>query len=243
VVFFHGGGFVIGDLDTHASFCAEMSRTLGLPVVSVDYRLAPEHPWPAAPDDCEAAARWVASGAAELGLGVSSLVLAGDSAGGSLCIVTAIALRDTPAAVPVIAQWPIYPLVDNLTRFPSFDRFSEGHFLTRAGMHWFHESYAPDPHHWRSSPVLAPQAGLPPTLVLTAALDPLLDQGRAYAAATIAAGVPTIYREAVGNIHGFLNLRRAIPSSDGDLLACLAVLKPMIAEAEANRVMAQAAPR
>ena len=98
VVFFHGGGFVIGDLDTHASFCAEMARVLGLPVVSVDYRLAPEHRWPAAPDDCEAAARWVSSAPAELGRSVTSLVLAGDSAGGTLTIVTALALRDAPAA-------------------------------------------------------------------------------------------------------------------------------------------------
>ncbi|WP_076068369.1 alpha/beta hydrolase [Sphingomonas montana] len=240
MVFFHGGGFVIGDLDTHDPACAEIARVLDIPVVAVDYRLAPEHPWPAAPDDCETAARWVASAPAELGFGITSLVLAGDSAGGTLTVVTALALRDRPAAVPMVAQWPIYPAVDKATEYPSFDEYADGYFLTREGMSWFHESYAPDVAHWRGSPLIASQVGMPATLVVTAGLDPLRDQGRAYAAATIRAGVPTIYREAVGNIHGFINLRRAIPSSVGDLAGCLAVLKPMIAEAEATRVMAQA---
>lgn len=243
MVFCHGGGFVIGDLDSHDAACAQIARTLDIPVIAVDYRLAPEHPFPAAPDDCEAAARWIASAPPELGFGVSSLVMAGDSAGGSLAIVTTLALRDRPAAVPVVAQWPIYPVVDKAVGYPSFDQFADGYFLTRDGMKWFNESYAPDTGHWRGSPLLASQADMPATLVVTAALDPLRDQGRAYAAATIAAGVPTLYREAVGNIHGFLTLRRAIPSSHGDLMGCLAVLKPMIAEAEANRVMAAAAPR
>ena len=243
LVYFHGGGFVIGDLDTHEPLCAQIARTLDLPVIAVDYRLAPEHPWPAAPDDCEAAARWIASGPADLGFGVSGLVLAGDSAGGTLSIVTALALRDAPAAVPVIALWPLYPLVDARERYPSYDQFSQGYFLSGEGMTWFDACYASDKTHWRASPLQARHEGLPPTLILTAALDPLRDQGRAFAQATIAAGVPTIYREAIGNIHGFLNLRRAIPSGEGDLMACLAVLKPMIVEAEANRVMAQAAPR
>lgn len=243
MVYFHGGGFVLGDLDSHEPVCAEIARVLDMPVVSVDYRLSPEHRWPAAPDDCEAAARWIASGPAELGRGVSSLVLAGDSAGGTLAIVTALALRNRSADVPVIAQWPIYPAVDLTTRYESYDRFSEGYFLSRDSLRWFNDSYAPDPDHWRASPLALPQEGMPPTLVITATLDPLLDQGRAYAAATVRAGVPTIYREAVGNIHGFLNIRKAIPSSQGDLAACLSVLKPMIVEAEANRAMAQAAPR
>jgi acetyl esterase len=243
LVYFHGGGFVIGDLDIYAPLCAELARFLDLPVVSVDYRLAPEFPWPAAPDDCAAAARWIASGPAELGRGVSSLVLAGDSAGGTLTIVTALALRDAPAEAPVIAQWPVYPAVDLGTAYASQDAFADGYFLTRDAMVWFGEQYRADPASWRAAPLHADQAGLPPTLVLTASLDPLVDHGRAYAAATIRAGVPTIYREAVGTIHGFLNMRRAIPSAQGDLAACLGVLKAMIVEAEANRTMAQAAPR
>jgi acetyl esterase len=239
---FHGGGFVVGDLDIYAPLCAELARFLDLPVVSVDYRLAPEHPWPAAPTTCAAAARWIASGPAELGRGVSALVLAGDSAGGTLAIVTALALRDAPAEAPVIAQWPVYPAVDLGTAYASQDAFADGYFLTRDAMVWFGEQYRADPASWRAAPLHADQAGLPPTLVLTASLDPLVDHGRAYAAATIRAGVPTIYREAVGTIHGFLNMRRAIPSAQGDLAACLGVLKAMIVEAEANRTMAQAAP-
>ncbi|RZM05470.1 MAG: hypothetical protein EOP68_18095 [Sphingomonas sp.] len=109
MVFFHGGGFVLGDLDTHEPVCAEIARVLDLPVVSVDYRLAPEARFPAAPDDCEAAARWVATSPEALGRKASSLVLAGDSAGGTLTLVTAMALRDEGAQVPVIAMWPIYP--------------------------------------------------------------------------------------------------------------------------------------
>lgn len=241
LVFFHGGGFVLGDLDTHEPACAEIARMLDMPVISVDYRLSPEHPWPAAPEDCEAAARWVAESPATLGRKVTGLVLAGDSAGGTLTIVTALALRDRPAAVPLLAQWPIYPAVDLRTRYPSHEKFGDGFMLSKEGMLWFNQCYQPDFGHWRASPLAADQAGLPATLVITATLDPLLDQGRAYAAACVKAGVPTIYREAVGNIHGWLNLRKAIPSSEGDLQGCLAVLKAMIIEAEADQVMAQAA--
>jgi acetyl esterase len=242
LIYFHGGGFVIGDLDSHEPICAEIARVLDLPVVAVDYRLAPENAWPAAPDDCEAAARWVASGPAELDRGVTSLVLAGDSAGGTMTIVTALALRDNPAAVPVIAQWPIYPAADLNGHYPSYDEFADGYFLTKDGMEWFRDAYRSDPSHWRASPLLQDQAGMPPTLVVTASLDPLRDQGRAYAAATIRAGVPTVFREAVGTIHGFVNMRRAVPSSEGDIAGCLVALKAIIVEAEANRVMAQAVP-
>ena len=162
MVFFHGGGFVIGDLDTHASFCAEAARVLDMPVVSVDYRLAPEHRWPAAPDDCEAAARWVAGSPAELGRDVTGLVLCGDSAGGNLAIVTALALRDAPAAVPVVVQAPIYPAADMSREYPSFSQFADGYLLTRDGMIWFNDAYQADLAHQRSSPLNADLAGLPP---------------------------------------------------------------------------------
>ena len=229
VAFFHGGGFVIGDLDTHASFCAEMARVLDLAVVSVDYRLAPEAKWPAAPDDCEAAARWMADSPDALGRAVTSLVVSGDSAGGTLAIVTALALRDMPAAVPVIAQWAIYPAADLATHYPSYTEFRDGYFLTEESIRWFGESYAPDPTHWRGSPMVAPLAGLPPALVTTAGLDPIRDQGRAYAAGLAKAGVPVSFVEARGNIHGFLNLRKAIPSSQADLHDNLALLKILVA--------------
>ena len=241
LVFFHGGGFVIGDLETHDSFCAEAARALDLPVVAVDYRLAPEHAFPAAPDDCETATRWVAESPSELGLKVTSLVLAGDSAGGNLTIVTAQQLRDRPAKVPVIVQWPIYPVVDDVAKYQSFHDFGEGFLLTQDSMRYFSEAYRATEGDVRNTPILHKQEGMPPTLLITAGLDPLRDQGRAYAGELIRAGVPTVYREAVGNIHGFITLRKAIPSSAGDVAGCFAVLKDMINEAEAQRVMAEAA--
>lgn len=233
LVFFHGGGFVIGDLDTHAGFCAELARQLDLPVIAVDYRLAPEHPFPAATDDCEAAARWVATSPAELGLSVTGLVLSGDSAGGNLTIVTAMALRDSPAAVPVIVQFPIYPTVDRADAHASHDLFGEGRLLTKDSMKWFDDAYAAIPDDWRAAPLHQSHHAMPPTLVITAGLDPLRDQGRAYAGALIAQGIPTVYREAIGNIHGFVTLRKALPSAQLEVDGALAVLKGIIAEAVA----------
>ena len=229
-LFFHGGGFVLGDLDTHEPFCAEMARALDLPVLAVDYRLAPEHPWPAGVEDAIAAARWAATSPEALGQEVTGLVLCGDSAGGNFAIVASLALRDEPAAVPVIAQWPIYPAAKPGRGLPSYEDFGEGYLLTRVSMDWFEECYAPDKEDWRYSPMVRSQAGMPPTLVVTASLDPIRDQGRAYAAACAEAGVPTIFREARGNIHGFINLRRAVPSSAEDIAGCVAALKLMLAE-------------
>lgn len=241
LLFYHGGGFVIGNVETHASFCAEIARTLDIPVISVDYRLAPENPWPAAPDDCEAAARWVAGNPADLGRKVTCLVVAGDSAGGNLAIVTAMALRDAPAAVPVIAQFPIYPATDASKDYPSYAIFAEGFLLTRDSMDWFQASYDAEATHIRTSPLIGDLAGMPPAVVITASLDPIGDQGRAYAGALAVAGVPVIFREAKGNVHGFVTLRKAIPSSAGDVAGALAALKTVIVEAEGDRVMAQAA--
>ncbi|MFA6125243.1 alpha/beta hydrolase [Sphingomonas sp.] len=233
VLFFHGGGFVIGNLDTHASFCAEVSRTLDMPVLAVDYRLAPESPWPAAPDDCEAAARWAASSPAGLGREITGLVTCGDSAGGNLAIVVAMALRDTPAAVPVIAQLPFYPATDTTQDYPSYTEFAEGYLLTRDSMEWFNAAYQAEAEHVRTSPLKGDLAGMPPAVVVTASLDPIRDQGRAYAAALARVGVAVVYREAVGNIHGFITLRKAIPSSVGDVAGALAAAKALIAEATA----------
>lgn len=230
MVFFHGGGFVIGDLETHEPFCTEMARILDLPVVAVDYRLAPEHPWPAAPDDCEAAARWVASSPAALGRTATALTLAGDSAGGNLAIVVAMALRDTPAAVPVIAQLPIYPATGRPTQYDSYRQFAEGFLLTRDSMEWFANCYAADLSQRSASPILFDQHGMPPALVVTASLDPIRDQGRAYVAALAQAGVPVIFREAKGNIHGFICLRKGIPSSSDDVDGLLRAFRAMLDE-------------
>jgi acetyl esterase len=231
VVFFHGGGFVVGSIDTHAALAAEIARQLDLPVISVEYRLAPEHRWPAAPDDAEAAARWIAANGAAFGREFTSLMLCGDSAGGTLTIVTALALRAQPAALPVLLQFPIYPLADSSVRYPSMDAFAAGYGLEPENMDYFDQAYAPDVQHWRASPLLAYQAGMPPTLIATASLDPLRDSGRAYAAKAIGAGVITSYREMQGTIHGFATYRLTIPSARTDLAALLGLAKLMIAQA------------
>ena len=217
LVFYHGGGFVIGDIDTHEPFCSYAADFLDIPVVSVDYRMAPEHVWPASPQDCEAAARWIAGSPAELGRKATALAVGGDSAGGNLAIVTAMALRDDPATVPVIAQLPIYPATDMGTEHPSYHEFADGYLLTRDSMEWFAAHYAADLAHPASSPALYSQLGMPPAVVVTASLDPIRDQGRLYVAALAQDGVEVIYQEAKGNIHGFICLRKGIPSSAGDI--------------------------
>lgn len=237
IVYFHGGGFVVGDLDSHDPICREIAQEMDLPLIAVDYRLAPENPWPAAPADCEAAARWIAGSPDALGRSITGLVLAGDSAGGTLSAVTAIALRDQQAAVPLLAQWLIYPAIDleNSASYTSYQHFSEGFLLSHDAMTWFNDCYQADMSHWRASPLRADLAGLPPTLIVTAGLDPLRDQGRTYAAALTEAGVETIYLEAPGIIHGFVNLRKALPSSASDIRKCLNLLKCVIAETGNSR--------
>jgi len=230
VVFFHGGGFCVGSIDTHAALAAEIARQLDLPVISVEYRLAPEHPWPSAPDDAEAAARWIADNGALFGRGFTSMILCGDSAGANLTLVTALALREQPASLPLIMQFAIYPLTDHNRTYASGTAFANGYGLDSANMDLYMRHLQPDFQHWRASPLLADQAGLPPTLVVTAALDPLRDQGRAYAVKTLEAGVPTTYIEVPGTIHGFAGFRRVLSSAQADLTAILAVAKTMLAE-------------
>ena len=217
---------IIRDLsiDTHEPYCAEVARQLDMPVISVDYRLAPEHPFPAAPEDCEAATRWIADN-----IPCTGLVLSGDSAGGNLTVVTTMALRDHPASVPVIAQHPIYPAVSSHNDWQSYRDFNEGFLLTKDGMDWFMDAYQFDPEDRRANPLEHDQSGMPPSLVVTAGLDPLRDQGRAYAETLKAAGVQTVYLEAAGNIHGYINLRKGIPSVQDDINANLAALKEMLA--------------
>lgn len=226
MVFYHGGGFVIGDLETHDPYCAEAARLLDMPVIAVDYRLAPEHRFPAAPNDCEAATRWIADH-----IPCTGLVLSGESAGGNLTIATALTLRDKPASKPVIAIHPIYPVVTMNNDWPSYYDFGEGHLLTATAMQWFMDQYRPDPADYRAAPLDHAAQGLPPTLLVTAGLDPLRDQGRAYAAKLIEAGVPTTFREAKGNIHGYICLAKAIPSAADDIADALAILKEMVDEA------------
>ena len=228
VVFFHGGGFVIGDIDSHAPLCADLSRMLDLPVVSVDYRLAPEHPFPAGPNDAIAAARWLAANSGEIGREATRLVVIGDSAGANLALLAAIDLRDEPAAVPVAAQGLIYPVTGPVAPEGSGADYVEGYFLTRQMMDWFDGHYAPQRGDWRHETHLRGYGGLPPTAIITASLDPLRDQGRALAGALSAEGIETSYIEARGNIHGFATMRRLVPSAHRDIERFCAALKVLI---------------
>ena len=228
VVFYHGGGFCVGNIATHASLAAEISRQLDLPVISVEYRLAPECAWPAAPDDAEAAARWIAENNTEFDRQFDGLILCGDSAGGNLAAVTALALRDGPAYLPVIMQILLYPGVDTLSPYPSRDAFADGFGLERADMTLFEQHYKGDPESWRHSPLKGDVAGLSPTVLATAALDPLRDEGRAFAGKLARSGCDVSYIECDGTIHGFATYRKAIPSARNDLARILDVSRTIL---------------
>ena len=233
VVFYHGGGFVVGSIGTHAPLAAEIARQLDLPVISVEYRLAPEDKWPAAPDDAEAAARWIAENGPAFGREFTGLVICGDSAGGTLTLVTTLALRDRPAALPVLIQIPIYPVSDRSRPYPSAADFGDGYGLNTADIAYYDSAYGSDKSDWRASPLLADLSGLPPTLLVAAGFDPLRDEGRAFAAKAIGQGVDVTYREYRGTIHGCFTFRKALPSSHEDLIRLLAMAREMIATATA----------
>ena len=233
LVYYHGGGWVIGDLDTHDPLCAEIARQLGMRVVSIDYRMAPEAPFPAATEDCLAAARWIAGSPAELGGAVTGVIPAGDSAGGNLA---AAVTRELCGEIAIPAQWLIYPATDMTEAEGSMAEFADGYLLTKDSMDWFQGHYMKGSegkllHPWASPLHAETLDGLPPTLVFTCGLDPLRDQGRAYAARLIQHGVRTVYREAAGQIHGCFTLRMGIPSAHDDLLGCITDLKLLLAGA------------
>jgi acetyl esterase len=217
IVFFHGGGFVFGDLETHDSFCRWLADRTDVPVIAVDYRLAPEHPFPAFTDDAEAAARWIAGGPSELGFAPTGLIACGDSAGGHLAIHVAQVLGRRPAEVPVLAQWAIYPYLGAGADWDSCRTFGEGFMLTSEAMARFEELCAGVSQDPRFNLMLGEVPADVPLLLLTAGLDPLRDQGRAYASKARAAGARVVEMEAKGMIHGFVNIRRALPSSADDL--------------------------
>jgi acetyl esterase len=233
IVFFHGGGFVFGDLDSHEPFCTYLADRSDLPVLAIDYRLAPEFPFPAAPDDCEAAARWAATSPAEFGFVVTALVTCGDSAGGNLAVVTARELAKRPAAVPVIAQLAAYPYFGCGRDYPSFEEFGEDYMLTAEAMDWFDSLYCTPSDDPRANCLIGAAAPGVPLLVHTAALDPLRDQGRAYADKARAEGVSVCHFEAEGMIHGFLNMRKAVPSSANDIDNFIEAAKSMLTDAGA----------
>ncbi len=214
VVFFHGGGWVIGDLDTHDNMARHVCRGARAVVVAVDYRLAPEHPFPAASDDAVASARWVAQHLDEFG-GDGRLGLAGDSAGGNLAAVVAQVLRDD--GTPLAGQFLIYPAVDAEGEYPSRVENAKGYFLEKDTMDWFYGHYAgswDDARDARLSPLHgADLAGLPPAVVVTAEFDPLRDEGEAYAKALEAAGVHADVRRYDGMIHGFFDMGTVSPAA------------------------------
>jgi acetyl esterase len=234
MAFFHGGGFVVGDLQSYEPLCAEIASMLNMSVISIDYRLAPEHRFPAAAEDALAATRWLAASPAEIGHPVTGIVPAGDSAGGNLAAVVSQQLADK-LPVPILAQWLIYPVTDAGAVDGSMHEFAQGYVLTADTMAWFLDHTLPedaDPAHPYASPLnTASVEGQPPALVYTCSLDPLRDQGRAYAGKLIAAGVRTIFREARGQVHLSMNMRGAIPSAQDDLMACINDLKLLLAEA------------
>lgn len=207
LVYFHGGGWVTGSLDSHDPLCRTLANRAGCAVVAVDYRLAPEHPFPAAPEDCFAALCWVAENAGSLGVFASRLAVAGDSAGGNLAAVTALLARER-GGPELRHQILFYPAIARDFATGSYRDNAEGYFLTRAGMEFFWKSYLgsdpdDDP---RANPSRAKDlSGLAPASVVTAGFDPLRDEGEAYAAQLIGAGVPTELRRWDGQIHGFVS--------------------------------------
>ncbi|MFW0786944.1 alpha/beta hydrolase [Gordonia sp. CPCC 206044] len=208
IVFAHGGGFVFCDLDSHDDLCRSMANGVGAVVMSVGYRRAPEHPWPAAALDVRAATEWVAAHAEQIGVDVTRLVLAGDSAGGNLAAVTAIMLRDDHGPA-VRAQALFYPVIAADFTTESYRRFAEGYYNTEAAMRWYWDQYVPlatDRTHPHASPGHAQLAGLPPTVLVTAGFDPLASEGHAYAQALADAGVTALHRDHPGAIHGFMTM-------------------------------------
>jgi len=226
LMYFHGGGWTIGDLDTHDVLCRQLAVGARCVVFSVDYRLAPEYPFPAAVDDCFAATRYVAENAAKLK--VHGIAVGGDSAGGNLAATIALLARD--AGGPALAfQLLIYPATDQRCATASHQRNAQGYLLERDGIHYFRRAYLPNEKDWldwRASPLAAKShAKLPPALVITAGYDPLLDEGRAYAERLRAAGTPVTYREFADMVHGFILFGGVIDMANAAVAECCAALR------------------
>jgi acetyl esterase len=203
LVYFHGGGWVRGSLETHDILCRSLANGGGCVVVSVDYRMAPEHLFPAAVEDCEAATRWVLENATQLGVDPKRVAVGGDSAGGNLAAVVSLALRGA-----LVRQVLLYPVTDRNFDTQSYIDNADGYMLTREAMRYYWRTYQPDESLGddpRASPLRAPDlAGVPAALVITAEYDPLRDEGRAYAERLKAAGVATVHSEYAGTVHGFI---------------------------------------
>jgi acetyl esterase len=233
LVFLHGSGWVVCDLDTHDPLCRNLCAGAGCVVVSVDYRLAPEHRFPAAPDDCLAATRWAAEHAVELCADPSRVALAGDSSGGTLAAVTALRVRDE-GGPRLVGQLLIYPSADlGLPATPSLAEYGEGYGLGKADLRWFWDKYLAlgDERHPHASPMHASDLrGLPPVLVVTAECDPLRDDGERFAARLREAGVPTTVSRYEGMAHGFFTLAGLVSKADAAQAEACAWLSGILAE-------------
>ena len=233
LVFFHGGGWTIGDLDTHDVLCRQLAAGARCAVFSVDYRLAPESPFPAAVDDAVAATRYVLSNPGVLKVDASRIAVGGDSAGGNLAAVVALELRKQKIACQLL----IYPATDQRCEFDSHTRNGEGYLLTSEAIRFFRGCYLPDREQWtdwRASPLLAADhRGVAPAYILTAGFDPLLDEGRAYAEKLQSAGVEVAYREYSDMVHGFILFGGALDTANAAVAECCARLREAFAKVEA----------
>jgi acetyl esterase len=209
LVYFHGGGWVTGNLESHDGTCRALTNAAGCIVIAIDYRLAPEHKFPAAPEDCYAAVRWVAANAASFGGDPKRIAVAGDSAGGNLSTVVAMMARDRGGPA-LVYQLLIYPVTDHSYDTASYRENGDEYLLTRSMMDWFWNHYLNDPADSANalvSPLRASNLrGLPPAMVMTAEFDPLRDEGEAYAARLREAGVPVTLKRYDGMIHGFFSM-------------------------------------
>ena len=228
LLYLHGGGWTIGDLDTHDVLCRQLAREAGCAVVAVDYRMGPEHRFPAAVDDCVEAFRWVLAQAPALHLDPRRTAVGGDSAGGNLAAALCLVQREAGEPLPGF-QLLIYPATDMRAVAPSHTTNGQGYMLTSDSIAWYRGNYIADAAQWtdwRASPLLAAShAGLPPALVLTAGFDPLRDEGLQYANALSAAGVPTQYVCFERQIHGFITMGRVIEEAHTAVALCGAALR------------------
>jgi len=228
LVYFHGGGWVIGDLDTHDDPCRFLASRSGVRILAVDYRLAPEHPFPAAAEDAFAAFKWATANAETLGADPERIGVGGDSAGANLAAATCLSARDTDSASPAM-QLLIYPVTETAGTAPSRRTFGEGFLLTRGDMEWFEERYLP-PTVDRDDPRVAllnatDLSGLPPAYIATAGFDPLRDEGEAFATRLREAGVQVALRRHPGLIHTFLNLTAICPTARAAVLEAAGALR------------------
>jgi acetyl esterase len=232
LVYFHGGGWTMGDLDTHDVLCRQLALEAGCVVVAVDYRVGPEHRFPAAVDDVLAATRWLQAQAAQLDLDAGRCAVGGDSAGGNLAAVLALVWRDAALAPPLRYQLLIYPATDMRALAPSHTTNGQGYLLTADTIAYFRGQYlAADQYaDWRASPLLhGDLSGLPPALVITAGFDPLRDEGRQYADALSAAGSAAQYVCFERQIHGFITMGRLLGEAETAVGLCAAALRRALA--------------